>query len=305
MTSTFGGGAIDLGEVKARAEAQAAAEASEARRAAGGSSIDPVVEATEANIQAEVLERSQQVPVVVQVGSARSPQSEQLRQDLSMLAQQANGSWIYAHIDAEAYPQLAQMLGVQAVPTVVAIAGARPLADFQGGQPLEALQQWTAAVVNACAGMLSGLGDQDAEPAEDPRFEPALDALNAGDFDAAIAVYEDILAKEPNNTEAKAARDNARLLSRLKAHEGVDAASAIADSNASPSDVEKAFVAADFEIAAGVQQQAFDRLISALSLTAGEDKTRVKERLLELFALFEPSDPVVLTARQKMASALF
>ena len=31
MTSTFGGGAIDLGEVKARAEAQAAAEASEAR----------------------------------------------------------------------------------------------------------------------------------------------------------------------------------------------------------------------------------------------------------------------------------
>ena len=69
--------------------------------------------------------------------------------------------------------------------------------------------------------------------------------------------------------------------------------------------MEKAFVAADFEIAAGAQQQAFDRLISALSLTAGEDKTRVKERLLELFALFEPSDPVVLTARQKMASALF
>ncbi|APT84569.1 tetratricopeptide repeat protein [Corynebacterium aquilae] len=297
MSTPFTGGAIDLGEVKARAEARAQA----AKTPAGA--IPPVVMATADNIEAEVLRRSQQVPVIVQVGTARSPQSEQLKEDLSTLAQQANLAWIFAYIDADASPDLAGMLGVQALPTVVALADARPLADFQGAQPMEALQQWTAAVVQACAGKLPGLGaPEDQQPVEDPRFAPATEALNNGDFDAAIAVYDDILAHEPQNKEAAAARDSAKLLSRLSQNKGRDV---LAEAAAHPEDIDAQLAAADKEIVNGQTEAGYQRLLDVMARTSGKDKDTVKQRLLELLALAEPDDPVVLAARARLASVLF
>ncbi|PRQ12349.1 co-chaperone YbbN [Corynebacterium sp. 13CS0277] len=295
MTAPYSGGAIDLGEVKARAEARARAQATPAGE------IPAVVEATMDNFQAEVLERSQQVPVIVQVGTARSPQSEQLKQDLSTLAQQAQLAWIYAYLDADTTPDLARMLGVQGLPTVIALADGRPLADFQGAQPMEALQQWTAAVVQAVAGKLAGLGEAPV-PQEDPRFAPATEALNAGDFEAAIAVYDDILAHEPTNKEALSARDSARLLSRLAAAKAQDV---FAAAEANPDDVDAQLAAADAEIAAANPEAAYTRLLDLMGRSAGETKNTVKARLLELFSLAEPDDPRVLAARARLASVLF
>ena len=299
----FVAGAVDLGEIKARAEARAQAS----RQPAG--SVSPTLTVTRENFEDDVVRRSLQVPVIVLVGSARSEQSEQLRTDFTALAAQANLSWIFAYLDADATPELAQMLGITGLPTVVALADGRPLADFQGGQPLEALQQWTAAVVNAVAGKLTGLsgatkdaGEQAGdEPPEDPRFAPATEALNAGNFDAAIAVYDEILAQEPANAEAKSARDNARFLARLSASSNPDGGDPIASADAAPGDVELALVAADAEVAAGLAEQAFDRLLAVLP----QDKDRVRARLVELFALFDAADPRVVAARGRMATALF
>lgn len=304
----FVAGAIDLGEVKARAEARAQAEEQAAKRermkAAGydpAADISTSVEVTMDNVEEEVLRRSQQVPVVVQVGSSRAPESDELRANLTQLAAIADRSWIFAYIDADSTPELAQMLGMQAVPSVVALAGARPLADFQGNQPVDALQQWTTAVVQATAGKLSGLpGLEDAPAAEDPRFAPATEATERGDFAAAEKVYLDILAQEPANKEAKAALDNVRFAARLAQHEGDDAVGAAA---ANPGDVDLACAAADQEIAQGQVEQAFDRLIQLLANP--DTKAAAKDRLLELFGMFDPADPRVAAARRKMASALF
>ena len=50
---------------------------------------------------------------------------------------------------------------------------------------------------------------------------------------------------------------------------------------------------------------AFDRLIATIKRTAGDDRTRVRTRLLELFELFETGDPTVVAARRKLATALY
>ena len=61
----------------------------------------------------------------------------------------------------------------------------------------------------------------------------------------------------------------------------------------------------DAEIVAGNPQAAFDRLIALIAGNVGGEKTKVRDRLLELFALFDAADPRVLTARTKLASSLY
>lgn len=281
MPHRFVSGAIDLSEVKARAESS-------------GSAVTLTVD----NVEQELIRRSAEVPVVVLIGTPRSPDSEQLRADLSQLADE-NGGFVFRYIDADSTPEVAGMFGIQGLPTVVAMHDAKPLANFEGGQPIEALRQWTAAVVKAVGGE-AGSGEE-----EDPRLEGATAALNEGDFDKAIEIYEGILASEPKNTMVAQARDTARLLKRLKGRDAT--VDPIAAADADPENLELAFAAADAAIAAGQPEAAFDRLIAHLSRPGSDkgDKEAAKARLLELFALFDATDPRVIAARGRLASALF
>lgn len=307
MTSphNFVSGAIDLGEVKARADARQKAHEQGPVTQGIASSLDVTME----NLENEVLRRSTQVPVIVLVGTPRSPDSEQLKSDLTTLAAESGRKFIFGYVNADTDADVAQVFGVQGLPSVIAVAAGRPLADFQGGQPADALKQWTDQVVQAVGGQLEGLpeeaadGEQEDAPVEDPRFDAATDALNRGAFDEAIAVYESILAQEPNNADAKQARDTAKLLGRLAT---VDpAVDVVAAADADPTNVDLAYTAADAAVVAGDPEAAFDRLIALLTISAGDQKNQVKERLLELFGMFETADPRVLQARGKMASALF
>lgn len=295
----FVAGAIDLGELKAHAEAKAAVQSGSA-----ASGVAPVITITMENVEEELIKRSAQVPVIVLIGSPRSEDSEQLRSDFSQLAHASNLQFVFAYINADETPDVARMFGIQGLPTVVALAAGQPIANFEGGQPLAALQQWSQAVVDAVKGQLTGISaETDTAPApEDPRFLAAHEALEHGDFDQAITLYDSILETDPKNVEAQQARDNAKLLARLSAADSTD--DPIAHANANPADISAAFAAADAEIAAGAAEAAFNRLLLLLP-QAGEQKTEVKDRILELFALFDASDPRVLAARAKLASALF
>ena len=315
----FAGGVVDLGEVKARAEARAQRQAAAGpggadTESAGAEAVAAFFTVTEENFETEVLRRSIQVPVIVLVGSGRSDVSEELKADLRELAEAGGLQFLVGYVDADATPQIAQALGVRNLPTVLAIGAGRPLANFEGGQPRESLRQWVDAVIEAVGGQLQGLppgtvqaeaqvAEQDPEPAEDPRLTQATEALNAGDFDAAIAVYDEMLAENPADAEIKQARGTVELLKRLDpANRSTDA---LQDAEDHPDDVDKQLAGADAEVVAGVPEQAFARLLETMKRTTGEEKTRVKDRLLELFALFEPADPRVREARTKLASALF
>ncbi|MBF6276598.1 co-chaperone YbbN [Nocardia sp. 852002-20019_SCH5090214] len=258
---------------------------------------------TEADFETKVLRRSLEVPVVVVLYSQRSPGSVELVKLFERLVGSAGGSWELATIEAEPNMRIAQAFGVQGIPTVIAVAAGQPLADFQGSQPEEQVKQWLAAVVDAVRGKLPGAGDDQGQAPvpEDPRFVAAEEALDRGDIAGAEAAYEAILAAEPANEEAKAALRQVRFFGRARELP----ADAIAVADADPGNIDAAFTAADAELFNQQPEAAFDRLIGLIKRTAGDDRNRVRTRLVELFELFDTADPVVVAARRKLATALY
>jgi putative thioredoxin len=80
---------------------------------------------------------------------------------------------------------------------------------------------------------------------------------------------------------------------------------AVAAADAAPSDIEAAFAAADVQILNQDVQGAFDRLVALVRRTSGDERTSVRTRLIELFELFDPADPDVITGRRNLANALY
>jgi putative thioredoxin len=79
----------------------------------------------------------------------------------------------------------------------------------------------------------------------------------------------------------------------------------VARADAAPDDVDAQLAAADAELAGNDVQAAFNRLVSTVSRTGGEDRDRVREHLVGLFELFPADDPQVTAARRALARALF
>ncbi len=299
-------GAVDLAAVKARSEA--AARAASAPPPSGG---QYVVEATEANFQAEVLDRSFQVPVLLDLWADWCEPCKQLSPLLVKLANESGGSWVLATVDAEANQRIAQMLQVQSIPTVFAVIGGQLVPGFQGALPEAQLREFLTALLQAAgqAG-LSGPGAPGAAgpeeagppaPPEDERFTAAEDALEAGDFDLATERYQAILNVEPANTEAQLALRQVALLRRLS----VLPPDAIQAAGLLPDDVEAQLAAADAELANNQVEAAFSRLVGLVRRLRGEDRMPVRDRLVEYFELLGPDDPRVPPARRELANALF
>jgi putative thioredoxin len=259
------------------------------------------VEITEANLEAEVLVRSSQVPVVVLLWSSRSEASAQLGQVLAQLADADGGKWSLATVNVDAVPRVAQMFGVQAVPTVVALAAGQPLSSFQGSQPPEQLRKWVDSLLNATAGKLGDAGDAEEPEQVDPEVAQAREHLDAGDFDAALTAYQALLDANPNDPEAKGAVRQIGFLQRATAQRP----DAVAVADSAPDDIDAAFAAADVEVLQQNVAGAFDRLIALIKRTADDERTKVRTRLIELFDLFDPSDPEVIAGRRKLANALY
>lgn len=286
-------GAVDLSALKQRA-----APAGEGN---GGAAQPNGVEITEANLEAEVLVRSSQVPVVVLLWSPRSEASAQLGDVLAQLADADGGKWSLATVNVDAVPRVAQMFGVQAVPTVVALAGGQPLSSFQGAQPPEQLRKWVDSLLNATAGKLGDAGEGDEPEQVDPELAQARAHLDAGDFDAALTAYQGLLAANPNHAEAQGAVRQIGFLQRATSR----APGAIVAADAKPDDIELAFAAADVDILQQNVAAAFNRLIALIKRTAGDDRTAVRTRLIELFELFDAADPDVIAGRRNLANALY
>jgi putative thioredoxin len=289
-------GAVDLSALKERAQRKASAGGD----AAAATSAEQVgTEITEANFEEEVLVRSNQVPVVVLLWSPRSDVCRQLADALAGLAAADSGKWSLATVDVEAVPRVAQIFGVQVVPTVVALAAGQPLSSFQGMQPAEQLRRWLDSLLSATAGKLGGVAGSEEEV--DPALAQAREQLQAGEFAAARNSYQAILDANPNSVEAKAAIRQVDFLTRATAQRP----DAVAIADAAPDDIEAAFAAADVQILNQDVSAAFDRLIALVRRTSGDERTKVRTRLIELFDLFDPSDPEVIAGRRNLANALY
>lgn len=296
-------GAVDLSALKQRAQ-----EPATPREPAAGR--DWTVDVTEANLEAEVLAQSNRVPVIVLLWSPRSEASAALAATLGDLVVEDRGKWTLATVHVDANPQIAQVFGVQAVPTVVAVAAGRPITSFSGPQPADQLRRWIDSILDAVADKLP-----DAQPPEgedvgeqvddtDPALAAARDALDSGDFDAARAAYQGLLddgATGAVAAEATASVRQIEFLTRATAQRQ----DAVLVADAAPTDIDAGLAAADVEVLSQQPDSAFDRLVALIRVTNGDDRAQIRARLVELFELFDPADPSVVAGRRKLANALF
>lgn len=294
-------GAIDLGALKHSATRSAA----EGTSSYSGGENDPfIVSVTEQNFQTEIIDQSTRVPVIVFLGSERSEASQEVRSMMAKLALNGHGQWMLADIDVDKHPQLAQAFGVQVLPTVIAIAAGQPIADFQGAYSDQELQRWIQAILTATQGRLSGpiegVEDQ-PQVEEDPRLGAAMALVNEGNYQGAIEKLETIEQGDPLYAEAKTLRASLVVFKRAQeAEPGI-----IEKANAEPDDITMQMLAADVELFGADPAGAFNRLIDLIRRTSGAEREMVKKRLLELFDTVGADDPLVITARRQLSSALF
>ncbi|WP_024332979.1 tetratricopeptide repeat protein [Gordonia hirsuta] len=288
-------GAVDLSALAAKAEASRQAAAGASGAAAGGPGV---TEVTEANFEA-VVGRSQEQLVVVELYSTRSLECLELSPVLAGLAQRAGGQWLLARVDVDVSPAIAQAFGVQSVPTVVALAGGQPVSAFSGPQPEAQIQGWLDEIFAKVGGMVGGGAPTPAATPEDPRMVAAEQLMNDGDLDGALAAYRAVVTADPGHAEAQAAVRNLEFILRAQAHDP-----GIVDT-AAPHDVDAQLAAADVLLLSQQPEAAFERVLTVVRSTAGDEKDRARTRLLELFELFDPADPMVVAARRKLAAALY
>ena len=315
-------GVVDLAAVKAAQEAKAKAEQTRAETARQGgagavSPADLVIDVDEAGFERDVLQRSAEVPVVIDFWAEWCQPCKQLSPVLERLAVEYDGRFLLAKIDVDANQMLMQQFGVQGIPAVFAVVAGQALPLFQGAAGEAQIRQTLDQLVQVAEERfgLTGLTvDPDAEPGgraepietpagpHDALLEAAVHALDAGDFGGAVQAYRSVLTDDPANTEAKLGLAQAELLHRVQ---DMDPQQVRKDAAEKPSDAAAQIAAADLDLVGGHVEDAFGRLIDAVRRTAGDDRDAVRMRLLELFEVVGPEDPRVAAARRALARALF
>ena len=259
----------------------------------------PGIEVTVENLSNEILPLSLVRPVIVLMWTSRSPESVDMVKTLGKLESDYKAAFALARVDIDANPEVAQAFQTKSVPYAVAIIAEQMVPLFEQAYPEAQVKMVIDKVLTLASEQ--GVGQAPVEQIE-PEETDAMNALESGDYVAAEAAYKKWLARKPSENLAKLGLAQTQLLMRT---EGLDLETVIAQSTASPTDIDLQLKAADVEIVNGGVEAAFTRLLHAVKATQGDERTKIKNHLLELFALVDPSDPRLAVARKELASALF
>jgi putative thioredoxin len=266
--------------------------------------VDPSVpmsgiEVTVENLSTEILPLSLLRPVIVLMWTTRSPESVDMIKTLGKLEVDYKAAFSLARVDIDANPEVAKAFQTKSVPYAVAIIAEQMVPLFEQAYPEAQVKMVIDKVLTLASEQ--GVGQAPVEQIE-PEEVDAMSALESGDYIAAEAAYKKWLARKPAENLAKLGLAQTQLLMRT---EGLDLNTVITQSTAAPTDINLQLKAADVEIVNGGVEAAFTRLLHAVKATSGDDRTKIKNHLLELFALVDPSDPRLAAARKELASAIF
>ncbi len=288
-----------------------------------------VKDATEASFMVDVIEASQEVPVIVDFWAPWCGPCKTLGPALEAAVTAAKGRVKMVKIDVDQNQGIAAQLRIQSIPTVYAFYKGQPVDGFQGALPASELKTF----VEKLAAM--------AGPAVDDGLAEALEAaeqmLTDGAFADAVETFAAILEEEPENAAAYAGLVRGHLaLEDLDAAQGLlDAApAAIAKTKeldaaraqldlarqalkagpeadlrarlaAAPADRQVMFDLATALHASGKTQEAVDLLLDLFKLDREWNEGAAKAQLLTLFEALKPQDPIVLAGRRRLSSMIF
>ena len=299
-------GAIDLGALAQARKAQSVATDAVANAPAGF-----VVDVSEQDFQQKVIDVSKTVPVIVDLWAEWCGPCKQLSPLLEKLAAEYKGRFVLAKIDVDANPRLSQMFQVQSIPAVFAVIGESAGPLFQGAIPEAELRQVIEEVLRIAAeqgvsGTINAEVQEEVAPVIeeeqiDPRLEAAFNAIEKGDFVAANNSYKEMLNQNPADQVAQAGLAQVGLLERASKLNPNDVLQKASDRKDFASQMDLA----DLELMKGNPGAGFAVLINAIKISSGEDRDKLRARLLELFVVVGDSDPEVIKARRDLASALF
>ena len=309
-------GAVDLGarqaaaqrrQQAARAASAAGADAGDDAPAAGPASAF-VIDVTEETFNNDVALRSRTTPVIVDLWAEWCGPCKQLSPVLEKLANEAGGAWVLARVDVDANPRLAQAFQAQSIPMVVAVIGGQMVDAFLGAMPEAQVKQWLAQVlaVGEQLGVQPAAGEetesQDAFDDLPPALSAARDAMETGDLDGAARALEKALADVPADPLAKGWLAQVNLMRRVSSY---DPMTVSREAAAHPEDVAAQLRAADFEMASGDAEKAFDRVLAVVKRTTGAERNTARLHLLDLFEVLSPDDERLKKARTQLTLLLF
>lgn len=263
----------------------------------------------------QFLELSSSVPVIVDLWATWCEPCKQLSPILEKLVAEYAGRLVLVKVDVDANPQLSQAFQAQSIPTVAALIGGRPVALFTGAIPEQQVRDvFEQVLALAAQNGVTGRANVDATATESetpevaepeplpPLHQEAYDAIDRGDYDAAIAAYKTAIAQDPRDSQAVAGLAQVSLLARLNGRSADRIRSAAAED---PTGLDAGLDVADLDVSGGHVDDAFDRLLGLFPKLDADGKNSVRERLLDYFEVVGTDDPRVMRARARLTSLLY
>lgn len=278
---------------------------------------------TTARFEEEVILRSRSTPVLVDFWATWCGPCKQVKPILEKLAAEYNGAFALAKVDVDAEQQLAAMVGIRSVPTLLLLKdgqivdgfpGALPEAQLRefltqhGIQPGPALEQADEAepevpVIDPLTRAEMLRAQIGAEPDnESLKLDLALVLLEIGDSDEASRLLDALPANLATDDRARRARASlgfARLLAGAPAESELRARLA-----ADPADAEALHLHGVRSIVAGDAEAGLESLLQLLKTQRNYAEGLPKKTLIEAFSVIDDED-LVGRYRRKMASVLF
>jgi putative thioredoxin len=271
-----------------------------------------VTDVSTADFATSVMQRSHDVPVVVDFWAEWCGPCKVLGPTLERLAGEGGGTWELAKVDVDQNQQLAMQFGVQGIPTVIAFKDGQPVAQFTGALPEAQIRQFL----------------EELTPSElDVAAERAFTALDEGDEALAEQVWSGILEQHPDHElsgiglaglmlERGDSEAALTVLSRLVPSEAVRQMQAAArlsevgDISALQSAAATGDPGAQLEYgkalaATGDYEAAFEQLLDVVTLRDPDHSDAARLVVLDLFELLGPENPLTGTYRRRLANALF